>query len=85
MWQVQCQNYIICREKVKQGLKRLFPLLLDQCDDVLKANLWNRSNFKTIEDGGSVLKLIDAIKEEGYGLCLIKYPLVLYHRERLKS
>ena len=56
---LECKIYIFRRDKMKQGLKRLLPLLLGQCDNVLK----DLRNFKTIKYGGSILKLIDAIRE----------------------
>ena len=56
---------MICREKFKQGLKRLFKILLGQCDNALKLKLHKRSNFTTLEEGGIILKLINIIKEEG--------------------
>ena len=71
-------------DKLKQVLKSLFLLLLGQCDDVLKVKFWNRRNYKTLEDRRSVIKLIDAIKEEGCVLCCRKHPFVLYHRVCLK-
>ena len=35
IWKIKCKKYIICRENLKQGLKRLFPLLLGQCNDAM--------------------------------------------------
>ena len=60
---LECKIYIFRRDKMKQGLKRLLPLLIGQCDNVLKEKLRNLRNFKTIKYGGSILKLIDAIRE----------------------
>ena len=81
---LEYKNYIIHREKFKQGLKRLLLLLTGQCNDLLKEKLRNRRKFKVIEDGRSVLNLIDDIEEEGYGLLRSKYTPVLYQMYCLK-
>ena len=33
--QLDCKNYTVCREKLKQDLQPLLPLLLGQCDFAL--------------------------------------------------
>ena len=47
----------------------MLPLLLGQCDDVLKSKLWNRVDFMDVDDEGRLLNPIDAINEEGCVLC----------------
>ena len=59
---MECKNYIVQREKLKQGLKRLLPLLIGQCVDALKAKLRIQSNFKRLKDGGSIIKFIKSVK-----------------------
>ena len=81
---LRCKNYIVCREKLKQVLKRLSLLLLDHYSGILKAKLRIWSDFKNIEEGGRIPKLIDDIKGDGYGLRWIECPPVLYHRACLK-
>ena len=39
-------------------------MLLGQCNNALETKLQNRIKFREIECIGSVLKIIDAIKEE---------------------
>ena len=53
IYQLECKNYIVRREKPKQGLKCLLQLLPRQFDGALKSNPWNRSYFKTLEDEGA--------------------------------
>ena len=61
-------NYIVCRYKLKQDPKPLFLMLIVHCNDGLKTKHQKRNDFRALKDGGSVLKIIDAIKEERYGL-----------------
>ena len=58
------KNYIIRREKPKQGLRHLFPILLGQCDDAQKSKIRKWSNFKAPKDRGSVLELIGTTDKE---------------------
>ena len=43
-------------------------MLLGQCNDSLKYKFKKISDFTKIEDKGIILKTINNIKEEGYGL-----------------
>ena len=61
-------NYIVCRYNLKQDPKPLFLMLIVQCNDALKTKHQKRNDFRALKDGGSVLKIIDATKEERYGL-----------------
>ena len=46
IWDLECKNYIIRREELNQGLKRLLLKLLGQFNDALKQKLQNKSKFK---------------------------------------
>ena len=54
---------------------------LQQCT---KIKICNRIDSEDIEDVGRFLKLVNVIKEEGYGQLQNKYLPLLYHRACLK-
>ena len=64
---------------MKQGLKRLFLLLLGQCYNALEYNLRNMIEFTNPKDKESILELLNVIEEEGYSLLRNDQPPVLYH------
>ena len=51
---------------MKLDTKRLFVMLIVRCNYALETKLQNRSNIRALKDGGSFLKIIDAIKKERY-------------------
>ena len=61
-----------------EQLKLAFPLILGQCDDDLRHRIKNRADFASLESGGSSIKLLAAIEEEGYALHSSEYPVLNY-------
>jgi hypothetical protein len=82
IWTSEISTYVRRKVAVEDGLEKVFPLIMGQCTDSMRAKLEGEDEYNTITKDLDTIALLKMIKNTVYKFQSQRHPALSLHQAK---